>query len=202
MICLAGILEKIAWDMERVRNDKSGRSAKKRQQDDEEEERGKAIRHLAMAGMVESSSSDILEDANQEEMLGRNLQWRQANEWRARRRLRRNMDSGLVSSSLSGHHKISRARSRILCASTLFPQLIPRLATSGSGLGMEVGTGSKPVLPLAQLPGLFHEITEARFEKQKEISESILQELVNIHSTLRENGKMYENFISELKKKL
>lgn len=202
MICLAGILEKIAWDMERVRNDKSGRSAKKRQRDDEEEERGKAIRRLAMAGMVESSSSDILEDANQEEMLGRDPQRRRANEWRARHRLRRNMDSGLVSSSLSGHHEISRARSRILCASTPLPQSTPRLATSGSGLGMEVGTGSKPVLSLAQLPGLFHEITEARFEKQKEIFESILQELVNIHSTLRENGKMYENFISELKKKL
>jgi len=52
MICLAGILEKIAFEMPDIEVEKVVRTSKKRQLEDDKEEGSWAIRRIAMEGMT------------------------------------------------------------------------------------------------------------------------------------------------------
>ena len=95
MICLAGILEKIAFEIQEIEEEKIVRTCKKRWLEDEEEAPGRAIQRIAMESMTTQKRASPLVSGRVLDDIPTPLVRRQ-NNWREKRRLRRDQQGGIA----------------------------------------------------------------------------------------------------------
>lgn len=186
MICLAGILEKIAFEIQEIDEEKIVRTVKKRQLEDEQEERGRAIQRIAMEGMTtQKRASALVSGRVLDDLLTPSVH--RQNNWHNKRRLRRDQQGGIVRENSARSMKMDTSSQSLLSSIALQP-LIPTdndpsrstmptsnfTSTSATTTPMATTFLHGHSVPLFQLPQLFLSLTA----KWEELRVSLLEDIL------------------------